>query len=157
MERSSSRMQRYSIRVRGEGIRTLRLRRPSWAGEIQLLVDGEVRDLITDHREYLEICEDFGRERQVEVQWTPEFRLNRTPDVPELAAAQYGPYVLAVVSDQPDFIAVKLREGNVAEKMSFQKAEEDTLHFECEGWQWIPLYEIKNLSYHVYVRCVTEQ
>lgn len=154
MERISRRNQSYRIWMQGEGERTLYLRRPGWAEAVELREGAGVLKPVPDEKGYISISGDFSEGRWIEVQWKPGFRILRTPDEPEKAAVRYGPYILAALSERQDFIRVTFDETNVAEKMRWEEDEEkDEVYFRCDGWKWIPLYEVGDLSYHVYVIC----
>lgn len=153
IERISQREQSYRIRVRGCAMQSLYLRKPDWAGDPQILEDGEPVRHKTKRQGYLVIDGSFAGERCFEVRWKPRFSFMRTPDMPERAAVRYGPYVLAALSDREEFIRVPLNEKNLAEEMVWEEDGTDAVHFRYGGWKWIPLYEIGDAPYHVYVIC----
>lgn len=156
IERISKRKQSYRIRAAGQDIGTLYLRRPEWAADVRVREREHVLTASSKRDGYIAISGDFSVGRWIEVQWEPQFLILRTPDEPEKAAVQYGPYVLAALSEQQDFIRVSFDETSVAAKMCWDEEDgEDAVHFRCDDWKWIPLYEINDLSYHVYVICGT--
>lgn len=151
IERLSQSRQSYRIRIRGRDIRTLYLRKPGWAEIFELRENNKRLELMPDQNGYLVISGDFLTERELEVEWGQCIQLIRTPDEPELAALQYGPYILAVLSENQDFLFMPFDETSVGRMM--EKDSKDVVHFCCGNWRWIPLYEINREAYHVYVKC----
>lgn len=149
----SKREQRYRIRIKGENTKKLYLRKPGWAADVKIWENGSICTSWKEERGYLIIDGDFSEAGCLEVQWMPKFQLIRTPDEPKKAAVQYGPYLLAVLSGEKEFLRTDLDETNVAQNMQWEADGEDTIHFRYGNWKWIPLYEIDDVPYHVYVIC----
>lgn len=154
-ERISDRDQSYRIRIRGTDVDKLYLRRPDWAGEYRIVTAGrEFLVIHPDDRGYLPLEGDFSEGMEIEVQWRPRFQIIRTPDEPEKAAVQYGPYILALLSDETEMIRVFFDEEGAEQAMQWdEEAEGDEIRFWCGGRIWIPFREIADQAYHVYVIC----
>lgn len=146
--------ERISIYVEGSGLNTIKIRKPCWAGQYRILVEGKKTDIVPDENGYIIISHDFSQGIQIQVEFSYGFQLIRTPDEPDKAAVQYGPYLMAVLSEQKEFIRFSFDESNVAEKMY---AMEAPLRFCCEEYEFIPLCEVGDQAYHVYVISPTRQ
>lgn len=151
LERISQSRQRYRIRIKGMNIRTLYLRKPGWAETFAVWEAGRRLEPTPDQNGYLAISGDFRTERELEVQWGQHIELIRTPDEPELTALQYGPYILAALSEEEDFLTMPFDEADAGRRM--EKDQGDAVRFRCGNWKWIPLYEVDKEAYHVYVKC----
>ncbi len=154
LNRTSKREQRYQIRIRGTGIDTLYLRRPNWAKDIEIIMDGQNVEIDVNEQGYIVISESFSKEMILEVSLSPDFRIVRAGDEPTKAAIQYGPYLLAALSEEQEFIHVTFNEKDVHTKMHWENAMgKDAICFACDGKKWIPVNEVKEDAYHVYVHC----
>ena len=80
----------------------------------------------------------------------PGWKVLRTPDEPEKAAIQYGPYIMAAISDEKEFLELPMKETEIAEQMEWTDEHEDELSFRLGDWKWIPVYEVGDKAYHVY-------
>ena len=84
-------------------IRTLALRKPGWAKEdLEICVQGNQADPIVDESGYIRIQADFEAGVEINVRFPYHPGLIRTPDKPELAAVQAGPYILAALSEEQE-------------------------------------------------------
>lgn len=155
IERLSRREQRYRIFLGGEKLRRAYLRKPGWAQGYRVEeIRGKAPVIGEDRKGYLFLEGDFSDGIQVTVQWEPGYQIIRAPDMPERAAVQYGPYVLAALSEETDFISVTFDESSVSDEMKWEEnVGEDELRFRCGGRIWIPLCDIDDHAYHVYVIC----
>lgn len=151
----SRRRQCFRIQINGCDFDRVHIRRPEWAGAYSVREGDRRLRLQTNKAGYLTLQGDFTEERQITVEWNPHFRMIRTPDEPKLAAVQYGPYILAALSDREEFLEVSFCEADIGQKMMWENESEDTIHFHCDGWKWIPIYEVDKEIYHVYVVCPT--
>ena len=136
-----------SLYVEGSGLNTIKIRRPCWARRYRILVDKQEMDIVPDENGYIIISHDFSQGITVQLEFSYEFQLIRTPDEPEKAAVQYGPYLMAVLSEQKDFIRFSFNESDVADKM---QATEDPLRFLCEDYTFVSLCEVGMNAYHAY-------
>ncbi|XCP84865.1 beta-L-arabinofuranosidase domain-containing protein [Roseburia hominis] len=139
----------FRVFVKGAGLRTLKFRKPAWAREHRILEGKETLDMQPDENGYLQIGGDFSGGREYELTFSYHFQILRTPDRPEMAALRYGPYIMAVISEEQDFIPVSFDESDVDTKMK----REEGLGFVCDGRRWIPLNQVENEAYHVYFIC----
>lgn len=149
LEQIPEREQSFRITVRDGELRRLALRKPAWA-ERYCVKDGGAEVLAVPNGDgYLELGGDFSQGREIEVSFVPGFGLCRTDDEPERAAVQYGPFVLAALSEQQDFLRVSFDETDLADRM--ERKENASECFTCEGLEWVPLYRVGDRAYHTYV------
>ncbi len=143
--------QRYLITVKADKISRLYLRKPEWAGKVTLIGNGHTVKPESEQQGYLIIADDFAEEKEFELQFETGFSIVRTPDIPECGAVKYGPYLMAVLSAEQEFIKVSFAEDDIEEKMKLIQDDGDSLHFTCDMRTWIPMCEIKDEVYHTYV------
>ena len=140
--------EQIKIQVKGK-IRTLALRKPGWAKEdLEICVQGNQADPIVDESGYIRIQADFEAGVEINVRFPYHPGLIRTPDKPELAAVQAGPYILAALSEEQEALQVPVDEENV--ETLLQRAEEGVEYF-LGDIRFIPLYRIDQERYHVYL------
>lgn len=141
--------QSFRIRAKGENLRALAFRRPEWSPGYQAMTDGDELDVYSDGDGYLRFAGDFSKEQCIGITWGQELRILRTPDEPEKAAIQYGPWLLAALSEQEEFLEVPFDESDIAEKLIREEGPE--LSFRCGDIRWVPLSRVDNRAYHAYV------
>ena len=66
----------------------------------------------------------------------------------DTAALLYGPYVLAALTEEKDFLHLPLTE----ETLDAQVEKKDGLHFSVDGISFVPLCSIDKEKYQVYVK-----
>ena len=76
--------------------------------------------------------------------------MRRTPDEPEKAAIQYGPYIMAAISEETNYLKLPMRAEEIADRIEWTKEQKDMLSFRLGDWQWVPLYEAGDKACHVY-------
>lgn len=152
-EMNCDRPERVKIFAKGSGLNALKIRKPSWVEEYQIKVDGKQVEIRPEEKGYFRILSGFSNGVEIELEFPHHFRILRTPDEKQKAAVKYGPYVLAALSDEKDFLKVSFSEKDVEEKMV---RDGDEIAFSCEGIKWIPLCRIGEEAYHVYVICQQE-
>jgi hypothetical protein len=136
--------------IKGSGYNTIKIRKPEWAEKYQILEAERQLEIEADTDGYLMLTGDFTEGKTYEIHFSYRFRYIPTPDKPELTAIQYGPYIMAALSEEQDFITFPYTEAEVGEKMIPQK---HSLEFVCDGVTWIPLCMVDDQAYHAYVKC----
>ena len=149
MECVSQRRQEYELSIQNSTFRKLYLRYPEWADECLLEMDGEVLETKKNKAGYIEITM-HSSDVKLRIRWTPGVKVLRAPDEPEKVAIQYGPYIMAALSEETDFLELPVKEAEIAERMEWIDEHEDELSFRLGGWKWIPVYEVGDRAYHVY-------
>lgn len=138
------------IHAEGSGLNTIKIRKPYWANRYQILGNNEEMTVAVDGNGYIIISLDFSQGTDLYLKFFYDFHLIRTPDKPERTAVQFGPYLMAVLSEQKDFIRFTFDESDIADKMH---CTEDPLRFECEGYTFVPICEVGMNTYHAYIVC----
>ena len=149
MECVSQRRQEYELRIYNGTFRKLYLRYPEWADECLLEMDGEVLETKKNKAGYIEIMMHSG-DVKLRIRWMPGWKVLRTPDEPEKAAIQYGPYIMAAISDEKEFLELPIKENEIADRAEWMDEYKDGLAFRLGDWKWIPVYEVGDRAYHVY-------
>lgn len=150
MECVSQRRQEYELQIQNRMFKKLYLRYPEWADSCRLEMNGEVQKINKNLAGYIEV-KLKSVDIKIRVQWTPGVRVHRTPDKPEKAAIQYGPYIMAAVSEKTDYLELPMRETEIVEWMEWTEEHSDSLSFRLGDWQWIPLCEVEDQACHVYI------
>lgn len=132
----------------------LKIRQPYWcAGLPEVSVNGEKKVCRRQEEGYLQLAvtekewKEGRGEISVAVHFPCRLRLESAPDNAGLAALAYGPYILAAISGQRDYLHIPLCQGNLEEIVI---PAEEPLVFKYKKLQFIPLYKISEESYHVY-------
>ncbi|MGN1166206.1 MAG: beta-L-arabinofuranosidase domain-containing protein [Lachnospiraceae bacterium] len=141
------------IFIKGNGLSTVKIRIPCWADEYRIIENGKEISEVLFEKGYLLISRDFSQGAEIELEFSYRFQIIRTPDEPEKVAVQYGPYIMAALSEQKEFIQFSFSETTIEKKMI---PTEEPLRFECEGFTWIPLCRVGAKAYHTYVLCLEE-
>ena len=150
MQCVSQRRQEYELHIRNEMFRTLYLRYPDWADECQVKIEGKALKTEKDGSGYIPIELETGRDITLHIQWKPGVRVLRAPDEPEKAAIQYGPYILAALSEETDYLELPMREEEIQGQMAWTEEHGDEIGFRLGDWKWIPVYKVEDRAYHVY-------
>lgn len=145
--------EKIRIFIKGSGLNTVKIRIPCWTNEYRIIENGKEITEVPCEKGYLILSRDFSQETEIELEFPYHFQIIRTPDEPEKAAVQYGPYIMAALSEQKEFLRLSFSETGIEKKMM---PTEDPLQFECEGYRWIPLCEVGTKAYHTYVICPME-
>ena len=107
--------ERTSLYIKGDGSKVaLKIRKPYWCeGEAQIMVNGEARDASFNEAGYYVIANEWTEDR-VEIGFPCRLRIELTKDCPDVGAFAYGPYVLAVLSEEDKMLT--LGESDVSQK-----------------------------------------
>ncbi|WP_062320971.1 beta-L-arabinofuranosidase domain-containing protein [Paenibacillus pabuli] len=142
-----------TLRVEGAGAFTLKIRRPYWAGpDCRMEINGQPADMANDPEGYICIRRDWEDGDEITLFFDCRLRLETSPDRKELASLAYGPYILAALSEESDYLRLQLREDALQESFTketgphgfaFRYAEDDLL--------FIPLANVFHERYHVYI------
>lgn len=130
-----------------------KIRQPYWcAGPPEVYIAGERKACHRQDDGYLKLALkenewDEENEISVRIHFPCRLRLECTPDNAELVALAYGPYILAAISEQREYLHIPLCEDTLEETIV---REENSLVFRYKTLQFIPLYQISEESYHVY-------
>ncbi|WP_179032483.1 beta-L-arabinofuranosidase domain-containing protein [Paenibacillus kribbensis] len=129
---------------------TLMFRIPDWVSEpVQVKINGvPCRDLEYEYG-YLMLRKVWKKD-EIELTLPCSLRLADAPDDHTLKSLTYGPYVLAAISQEQDYISWIYSEQEFLEQIIEQK--DSPLTFVLDGIKFVPLYQIQDQSYHVYFK-----
>ena len=137
------------INVNGIGEEaTLKIRHPYWCeGEPSILVNNGKFIAKTDNDGYINIQRQWNDD-EIVLEFSIRLRVEATPDKSEIAALAYGPYILATVSAQEDYLEFNPEK----DLLSMKLIEKDIPVFQgfTSDRMWIPLASVKKERHHVY-------
>lgn len=136
--------------IKGSGKFNINLRVPYWIEKgFEVKINGIEEKIDAQPGTFAVISRDWQDGDKIEVHIPFTFRLERTPDVKELASIMYGPIVMVGKSDSNEYIELDVDENNLAQKI---KATDDPLVFEIDGLTLVPNYMAWNYPYHAYFK-----
>ncbi|WP_339318737.1 beta-L-arabinofuranosidase domain-containing protein [Paenibacillus sp. FSL R10-2734] len=129
--------------------RTLKIRHPYWSqGEPTIQING-ITTALKEDQGYIVISESLKAGDMVSVKFAAELRLEETPDISEICSVAYGPYILAAIHEEREYLQLGSVAANL--KSSFIK-EEGKLNFKAGDWTFKPLAQVNHEKYHLYVK-----
>ncbi len=133
---------------------TLKIRIPDWSsGNYCLSVNGETVSQPKEEGGYLLINGSFREGDFIEVSFPCALRLEAAPDDKEIAAVFYGPYCLAAITEEKEFITLK-QDGRRLEEILVQKENSLEFLYTEKGIVFKPLYQVYHESFQAYIRCM---
>lgn len=133
-----------TVRVNNLGGKTLKIRKPLWAKNIDIRVNGSAAEAaVRDGYFTFEI-----QSGTVELLCTCEGYLSRCIDDEKTASICWGPYVLALISNETEFITLDIDDEDAGRKMS----HDGSLNFTIGNHRLLPINRINHENYHVYVK-----
>lgn len=145
-------LEKVRFYIEGGPETTLMFRIPDWVSEpVQVKINGEpCRDLEYEHG-YLKLRKGWKKD-EIELTLPCSLRLADAPDDHTLKSLAYGPYVLAAISGEQDYISWTYSEQEFLEQIIQQK--DNPLTFILDAVKFVPLYLIQDERYHVYFKLV---
>lgn len=136
--------------IEGGNETTLLFRIPGWVSEpVQVKINGEpLRELEYEHG-YAKLRKVWEKD-EIELTLPCSLRLESAPDDHNLKSLAYGPYVLAALSEERDYISWAYSEQQLLEQIIQQK--DNPLTFVLDELKLVPLYQIQDERYHVYFK-----
>lgn len=138
--------------IHGGGELVLRIRIPQWCnGSYSLTVNGSVKQRLTEEDGYLIISRAFAEGDLLHLSLSCDLYMEYAPDAKDLAAVFYGPYCLAAITEESEFLSLLFGKRSLKELL-VQK--DNTLVFTCSelGVVFKPLYQIHHETYQVYIK-----
>lgn len=137
------------LKVQGCGKYALKVRVPYWSlGKYDVFVNGTETAVEKSQSGYITIIHDWSEVTEVEIHFTCELRIERTPDIKDTAALLYGPYVLAALTKQADYLELAISEENVKNEVKRSSG----LSFLFKEITFVPLCSICDEMYQVYFK-----
>lgn len=141
----------FRLRVRAENLETVRLRVPDYARGLRIERDGEAVSAPVGSDGYASVPAGQAGGEGLRIRWTPRFQVLRCADDPSLAALRYGPDVLAIMGDAPDWPRLDPRRVEAALRADPQGWERRR-SLDLDGARVVALGQLGNEAYHAYVR-----
>lgn len=133
-----------TVKVNSLDDKALKIRKPLWAQDIIVKVnDTQAAAAEQDGYYTIEI-----QEGKVQLLCTCGGYLSKCIDDEKTASICWGPYVLAVISKESEFITLDINDETVGQKL----IHDGSLNFAMEGYRLLPLNRINQENYHVYVK-----
>jgi len=133
-----------TVKVSGLGGKALKIRKPLWAEAVTVKVDGSQAAAAVQDGYYTFDIQDGT----VQLLCTCGGYLSKCIDDEKTASICWGPYVLAVISKQSEFITLDINDETVGRKL----LHDGSLNFTMEGHRLLPLNRINQENYHVYMK-----
>jgi DUF1680 family protein len=130
---------------------SLKIRLPYWhKGALKILVNQSEYNA-KELGGYLVIEKQWIKGDKVSIQFSPTLRLESTPDKKNIVSIAYGPYILAAISNQENYLELPINEGNLHEKF-IRIGNTDHFMYEAEQIKFVPLAEVNHEHYHLYIK-----
>lgn len=128
----------------------LRVRKPAWhEGDYHIYINGEPGADCTEENRYIRIPQPTGGGKtQIDILFHCTFRIEETPDHPEIVSLFYGPYILAALSEKKEMLTLP---GDAKHIQEIAERQEDGLVFRIGGVTWLPFCMVDKENYHLYL------
>lgn len=137
------------LSIKGSRSCDIKVRVPYWCnGNYTVLVNHKEAEAENTSGGYLVFRGSWKKETEVEIHFACTVYLESTADAEDTAALLYGPYVLAALTEEKDFLHLPLTKENAAEKVK----KEEGLRFSVDGTVFVPLCSICHEEYQVYFK-----
>ena len=121
------------------------IRIPGWSGEERRIwLDGVEQKGWPEEDGYIQMDVPEGR-HEIRCLFPCGFYPEAAPDRPELNTLLYGPYVLAALSGEQDFL-----ELNIDSQKADEEVRKTGLEFQYRDLIWKPLFDIEEETFQVY-------
>jgi len=133
-----------TVKINNLNGKKLKIRKPIWAKDVTVKVNGTQIESMAQNGYYtFEIQNGI-----VELLCTCIGYLSKCIDDEKTVSVCWGPYVLAALSKQSEFILLDINDETVNLKL----LHDGNLNFTLEDYKFIPLNKIDKENYHVYVK-----
>lgn len=133
-----------TVKVNSISSKILKIRKPLWAKNIDVKVNGKHIEAIVKNG-YFSFDLQSG---VVELQCTCNGYLSKCVDDEKTVSVCWGPYVLAAISEQSEFILFDINDETVDQQL----IHDGSLNFVMEDYRFKPINRIDKEKYHVYVK-----
>jgi DUF1680 family protein len=136
--------------IKGSGKFNINFRVPYWIEKgFNIKINGKEEKTDTHPGSFATVKREWQDGDRIEINIPFTFRLERTPDVKEIASIMYGSLVMVAKSDNTEYIELDADENTLAEKI---KGTDDPLVFELNGLTLVPNFMVWNFPYHAYFK-----
>lgn len=138
------------LEIKGSAEFTTKLRVPYWIENgFSIKVNGKEETLNLQPGSYAAISRKWEEGDKIDICMPFTFRLERTPDMKDIASIMYGPLVMVAKSDCVEYIELDIDENSISKRI---KKTEDPLVFELNEMQLMPNYAAWDCPYHAYFK-----
>lgn len=138
------------LEIKGNGKFNICLRVPYWAEKgFYIKINGQQEQLETKRGSYVTLEREWKDGDRIEVYIPFSFRLEPTPDMPDIVSIMYGPLVMVAKSCSTEYIELDVGEGDISDRI---KKTDDPLTFELDGMLLVPNYVAWDCPYHAYFK-----
>ena len=128
----------------------MKIRIPSWnTGEYSVSVDGASNAAYTEENSYIQITLEGGSAHKIDVVFHYAFRMEATPDCPDIVSLFYGPYILAALSESEEMLELP---GDVQQISELAIRQEEKIRFHMDGMIWTPFCFLDKENYHLFFK-----
>ncbi len=132
------------VKINNLNCKKLKIRKPLWAKDITVKVNGsQIGAIVEDGYFTFEI-----KNGTVELLCTCNGYLSKCIDDEKTVSVCWGPYVLAAISKQLEFIVFDINDETIGQKL----LHDGNLNFIINDCKFLPLNRIDKENYHVYVK-----
>lgn len=133
-----------TVKINNLNCKKLKIRKPLWAKDITVKINGsQIEAIVQDGYYTFEL-----QNGTIELLCTCIGYLSKCIDDEKTASVCWGPYVLAALSNQSEFILLDINDETVGLKL----LHNGNLNFVMDDYKFSPLNKIDKENYHVYVK-----
>lgn len=139
-----------SIEIKGYGKFNIGLRVPYWAEKgFFVKINGADKELSANPGSYISLAREWKDGDRIDLHIPFSFRLEPTPDMPDIVSIMYGPLVMVGKSSDTEYIELDIDEKNISDRI---KKAENPLVFELDGMLLVPNFTAWDCPYHAYFK-----
>jgi DUF1680 family protein len=136
------------LSIRGRGRFRMKIRIPAWTRkEFSVRINGKPEKKTVSPGHYLTLDNNWKDKDQITIRLPFGLRLEPLPDVNAIAGIMAGPVLMVGISDQKDWIHLRLDPGKPAG--AFRPCK-NPLEFAIDGMKLVPMFRAHNRPYHAY-------
>lgn len=137
------------IHIHGDYQGSLYLRIPYWTKDVHIKRNQQSVPAVIQHG--YAVLSNIAKDEIIDVHFTCHFFVEETNDDASIVSLHYGPYVLAALSDEQEYIRVSFNEKTLQEQI--QRCDETlTFYDTINQLTYRPLYQMQEERYHVYMK-----
>lgn len=140
------------VEIIGSAEFRIQLRIPCWIENgFFVKVNGKEEKLDVQSGSYVALSRKWKNGDKIEIYMPFTLRLERTPDMKEIASIMHGPLVMVGKAHSTEYIELHIDENNISDRI---KKTVDPLLFELDGMLLMPNYLAWDSPYHAYFKLV---
>lgn len=137
-----------SFTIKGSGRLKIKFRIPYWARQgFSLTVNRQPQSTETKRKNFAILDREWKNNDKVTIRLPLKLRLERLPDIPDIAGIMAGPFLLVGLSNQKDWIHLNLDPGNLDKVI---KRTDDPLVYSIGNMILVPMFRAHHRPYHAY-------